>query len=616
MIPREPYKYCRDILYDRNDQLWLIATRYLRYSPFGFPLPLNYRLMKKSYEFHECEDGEVLVAMIEGFVRYGNNNLKYDSRSDGFTAHVRTIYEDRNGVVWLGAMNGLYSFDGKRYKYWGDSLKHLGSRITAVRGMDGQLWVGTRSEGLLVMANDKSTHLSKRDGLSSNMITCIYVQDENTVWVGTINGLNRITMGEGFKNLRITGYTVWDGLPSNEINDIKSYRDYLILATNFGLVTFQPGQIKKTGPPPLLNIEDLFVNGIRVNEDKDLKLGDSVNSVMIKYTGINFNRPGHLEYAYKIDWNDKNHSPFSARYQGLEDWIVTRNTSIQMNTIPGDYTVFIKAGDEKQSSDIKAIHFSVSKPVNQQLWFHILILLFAIAAVSFVFIIILRNRRRKEEIRNSLLLSEQKALRSQMNPHFIFNSLNSIQNFVLDRDDEKADLYLANFSSLMRKVLENSKHNLIPLSEELETLKVYMGLEQLRFEKKFEFRIIVDERIRADEIMIPPSMVQPFVENAIWHGLMPKDENGLLKLEIRLPGAGMLWVCIEDNGIGREASARLRKHGKDHKSTGMKNIEERLQLLNRSGKKGFEFRATDIHDKSGHANGTRIELFMPFEETG
>lgn len=614
MIPHESYKYCRDILYDGNDRLWLIATRYLRYTPTGLPLPLNCRVIKKSYEFHECANGDVLVAMIEGYVRYGNNNLKYDSRSDGFAAHVRTIYEDRNGIVWLGAMEGLYSFDGARYKYWGDSLKLLGGRITSVRGMNGYLWVGTRSEGVLVMANDKSMQLSKSYGLSSNMITCIHVQDEHTVWVGTIDGLNRIEAESGMEDFRITHYTVWDGLPSNEINDINSYGDYLILGTNFGLATFQPEQIKIAGPPPLLNIEDFFVNGIRMDDVSDLKLGDSVNSVGIKYTGINFDKPGNLEYSYKIDWFDKNHSPFSASYQGMQEWTYTRNTSLQLNTIPGHYALSIKAGNENQASTIKTLRFSVAKPISQQLWFHILILLIVMAAVSFVFIIILKNRKRKEEIRNSLLLSEQKALRSQMNPHFIFNSLNSIQNFVLERDDEKADLYLANFSSLMRKVLENSKHNLIPLSEELDTLKIYMGLEQLRFENKFDFKIDVDDRITPDSVMIPPSMIQPFVENAIWHGLMPKEGEGLLILKIQLIEETMIKISIEDNGIGREAAARVGKKRRGHKSTGMKNIEERLYLLNRSGKKGFELRIEDLYDDSGQASGTRIELSMPVEQ--
>ncbi len=141
---------------------------------------------------------------------------------------------------------------------------------------------------------------------------------------------------------------------------------------------------------------------------------------------------------------------------------------MQISAIPGDYEILIQASDRDKiwKDNQQVLNFKVKKPVSQQLWFHIFILLLVIMLVSGIFIIIIRNRKKKDLIKTNILLSEQKALRAQMNPHFIFNSLNSIQDFILDRDDENADLYLASFAGLMRKVLENSKHNLIPLSEE------------------------------------------------------------------------------------------------------------------------------------------------------
>lgn len=612
----DEFKYPRDILYHSQGNLWIITSKYLRYTPEGSPLPLKYRVIKKSYEFHECNNQDVLVAMIEGFTRYDKNKLIYDSRTDGFIKHVRAIHEDKNGTVWLGAMDGLYSFNGKDYKFWGDSISTLQNRITAICGQNDEAWIGTRANGIVIVNPDTIRYINKQNGLSGNMIRVIYAKCDNEIWVGTTNGLNKILIhqDENSSQPEITNYTIWDGLPSNEINDIKSFNNYLVLATNLGLCTFNPADIKKTSLPPPLHIKNLSVNNTKVPTKEPIIIGDTANSILIKYLGISFNDPGNVTYCYKIKWEDKNHSPFSVKFRETPGWVETNNTSLQINAIPGKYTIMLKAAGHFKNWTHQpiALNFEVKKPFNQQLWFHILILIVVILLVSLFFLLIMRNRQRKQKTKTELLLSEQKALRSQMNPHFIFNSLNSIQNFILERDDEKTDLYLANFSSLMRKVLENSKHNLIPLSEEIETLEMYLQIEHLRFENKFSFKIILDKEIDPESVKIPPSLIQPYLENAIWHGLMPKQSAGKLKLEFKKQNKTQLLIIIEDDGIGREAALKLRNKSKDHKSTGMKNIDERLQLLNKYNKGEFYVRITDLKNDEGNAGGTRIELHIPF----
>ena len=616
LLADEPHKYCRDILYQTGKEaLWVISTKYLRYHSSAIPMPLRYRLIKKSYEFFECSNGNILVAMIEGFVSYDKNELVYDSRSDGFVKHVRTIYQDKRGVIWLGAMDGLYSYDGKNYTDWGDSLQILNKRITTIQGKDNEIWVGSRADGIVVIGTEKIRHINQSKALSSNMIRAIHFQPDGTAWVGTIDGLNKLVFEKESKSYIIRKYSVWDGLPSNEINDIKAAGKYLLLATNFGLCTFNPDEINKKEFPPLLHINEVSVNNIKMQEKDSLLIGDTANSILIEYAGINYDDPGNLEYRYKISWKDKNHSPYSAGFKESEEWTKTRNTSLRLNAIPGDYRIMIEAINRRgvTSETPAIIQFTVNKPLSQQLWLHIFILFLAIAAVSLIFFIILRNRKRKQNLKTNLILSEQKALRAQMNPHFIFNSLNSIQNFILDRDDQKADLYLANFSSLMRRVLENSRHNQISLADELETLRIYLELEHLRFENKFEFAISVTDDIEQEEIFIPPSIIQPYLENAIWHGLMPSGENGMLLLKVKKYQDNLLRIIIEDNGIGREASAKMRKKSRHHKSTGMKNIEERLELLNKTGREGYAVEIEDLKNKEGTAAGTRIILSIPFE---
>ncbi len=612
-ILKNEFKYARDVLYHSDDQLWIIASKYLRYTPDRNPFPLKYRVIKKTYEFWECHNGDVLVAMIEGFLRYNKNKLIYDSRTDGFIKHVRTIYEDYKGLIWLGTMDGLYSFDGERYNYWGDSLSKLQNRITTIRGRKDELWIGTRANGIVILSSDTIRFINEQHGLSGNMIRVIFINADNEIWVGTINGLNKILVNDSKMDIyKISNYSVWDGLPSSEINDIKSYRNYLIVASSQGFCTFDPAEIKKNKLTPSLHIKRFAVNNTEIPYHESIEISDTANSILVEFLGISFNDPGNVKYRYKINWSDKNHSPFAVKYRNTLDWVETRNTSLQINAIPGNYNIRLKAADRNQNwSGEKTISFEVKKPVSQQFWFHVLILIIVMLMVSMVFIIIMRNRQKKQKTITELLLSEQKALRAQMNPHFIFNALNSIQNFILERDDQTADLYLANFSTLMRKVLENSKHNQIPLNEEIETLQMYLQLEHLRFENKFSYEIILDQQIDSNAVMIPSSLIQPYLENAIWHGLMPKQSAGKLKLEFIKHKKEQLLVIVEDNGIGREAASKLRNKSKDHKSTGMKNIEERLKLLNKNNKGAFFVKIIDLKSNEGKARGTRIELSIP-----
>lgn len=615
LLPRESFKYCRDILFGPRRELWVVSTKYLRYSENGRPLPLRQRVRKKTYEFCETSDGRVLAAMIEGFCMYYKNSLEYDSRSDGFAGHVRTICAGADGTIWLGTMNGLYTYNGTAYTYWGDSSDILAGRITRIREIDGKIWAGTRSDGLAVISKDSIMILNESRGLSSNMIKSIH-EHRGQAWVGTINGLNRVAWDEQSR-LSISGYSVWDGLPSNEINDLSSYGDYLIVASNFGLCTFNPEMIRQRSAPPPLIFNSIAANNHTIEYIPGMQLSDSVNSILINYTGIQFSDPGNVNYRYKIRWHDKNHSPLNTRFSTSDDWVNTRNTSLRINVIPGEYEILFQASGKSGSwsPEPLRINFSVAKPVIQKLWFHILLFILLIIILVFIFILILRSRKRKEQIRTSMILSEQKALRAQMNPHFIFNALNSIQNFILEKDDEKTDLYLASFSGLMRKVLENSKHNLIPLAEELETLEMYLNIEHMRFEHRFSYTIRVDNEIDTGAVMIPPSLVQPYLENAIWHGLMPLETAGKLLLKVDVTADHSLQIIIEDNGIGRQAASKLKKKHSYHKSTGMKNIEERIELLNRTSKGGFGLSVEDLFDKEGKASGTRIELLIPLDIT-
>jgi hypothetical protein len=265
-----------------------------------------------------------------------------------------------------------------------------------------------------------------------------------------------------------------------------------------------------------------------------------------------------------------------------------------------------KLKDDKLS--MLAQQQSSDQSFNNIVIFSLLALLFILSVAS---VIIWRaNKERKQ----SNMLLELKSLRTQMNPHFIFNSLNSVNSFISKNDDRSANKYLSRFSKLMRMVLENSKYDFVTLASELQVLEIYIDLEHLRFQDKFEYTFEKDEFLDTEEIEIPPMLIQPYIENAVWHGLRYKDEKGKLTVSVAKVGTSLKWV-IEDNGIGRKESAKLKtENQKKSKSTGMKNIESRLNILNQMNATDMRIKVIDLYDAGQTAAGTRVEIEIPFKE--
>ena len=189
-------------------------------------------------------------------------------------------------------------------------------------------------------------------------------------------------------------------------------------------------------------------------------------------------------------------------------------------------------------------------------------------------------------------------------PHFLFNSLNSINSFIIQQKSREASSYLTTFSKLMRNILENSRHETITLEKELETLKMYLELEAVRLEYKFDYEIVYDKNLEVESIKIPPLIIQPFAENAIWHGLHNKKEKGLLKIVVQNEKNSILNIKIIDDGIGRKASALLKKEQVTHKSYGINITINRLILLNPKN----NFKIIDLVDDQDNATGTEVEL--------
>jgi chemotaxis protein histidine kinase CheA len=199
-----------------------------------------------------------------------------------------------------------------------------------------------------------------------------------------------------------------------------------------------------------------------------------------------------------------------------------------------------------------------------------------------------------------------KSLRGQMNPHFIFNALNSVNQFIAQQDERTANRFLSEFALLMRLVLENSQEDFIPLEKEQEILSLYLKLEHYRFRDKFDYEIKVDENVNPEAIQIPPMLIQPYIENAVWHGLRYKSEKGKLLLHFYRQN-GHLVAEVTDDGVGRQRSAELKtENQKKHSSTGLKNIAERLAIINKVYQLDYRVHVEDLQN-----NGTRVSVYLP-----
>ncbi|MCG8699409.1 MAG: tetratricopeptide repeat protein [Bacteroidales bacterium] len=251
---------------------------------------------------------------------------------------------------------------------------------------------------------------------------------------------------------------------------------------------------------------------------------------------------------------------------------------------------------EFQSRELK-----VQKMINYALFFVLIAIM-----VSGLFV--LRSALLK---RKANMLLALKSLRSQMNPHFIFNSLNSVNNYISQNDERMANKYLTEFSRLMRSVLENSKHDFVPMQSEIDTIKLYLKLEHQRFEDKFDYELNIEEGLENSSYVLPPMLIQPYIENAIWHGLRYKESKGLLKVEVKLVKNAIL-VSIMDNGIGRKKSAELKtKHQKIGTSTGLRNTMGRIDILNGVYKTSYSVNIDDLNKED--CSGTVVTINIPLK---
>lgn len=505
-----------------------------------------------------------------------------------------TFYDNKNNL-WFSNVNGLFEFvNGKLIEHYKTNIL-LTKRITDIEQLnDGTLVLATYGYGVLLYKPGKMLkQITKNDGLINNICTKIFINN-NQIWVATNKGINKIKYTQNKYN--VINFNYGKELMSSGVNDIFIDNKNAYFASNDGLLQINKNSENHDNKSPKIYITSIFNNKDTLPIDvKHLKLSSGNNSLIFNYSAIDFTNNSIL-YRYRLNPNTA--------------WIETKAKRLEFSSLKsGKYTFEVSAKTQSTNwSPPATVSFNIQKEFWQTIWFLCLIILLTAFIFYMIAVSITRKQKDKEQqqllLKNKILLLEQQALQAMMNPHFIFNVMNAIQHFINTQNTISANKVLSGFAKLIRKNMDICTKSYITLDEELEYLNLYLSLEKNRFGNKLSYSINVDDNLDKDEILIPSMLLQPYVENAIWHGIMPKEEGGIITINIKANKNNHLSIEIKDNGVGIDNSLKNKKG--NHTSKGMELTKERLNLLGK-----IETKSIDLNVFQNDSQGTTVQFSIP-----
>ncbi len=485
-------------------------------------------------------------------------------------------------------------------------LKFKGDRILGndLINYQNQLIIGTEKNGILFFKkNDYQRQITIQEGLNSNTILKLKITN-NLLFILTTKGFQVYD----FKTSKFIGLGVREGVVSDKVTNFALSKDKLWLLDKEGYYSYNLNELKTNSE---VTLGQVYLDSILVNHQK------------INATTSTFNVDQN-SFQIFFDYRDietKSETKIQYKLIGVSnDWITVASTVNKIEFLslsPGEYTLALKATYRDKETQTLEYHFKISQPIWFQLWFIILSVTLIILLVSILFIYQMKKNDSKrkieaktEKMQTAIFESKLMAIRSQMNPHFIFNSLNSIQALVLKKESKKSYDYIEMFSDLVRKTLVFSEKEYIPINEEINFLNIYLDLESLRMKSEFTFCI---ENNVTEEILIPSLLIQPFLENAIHHGLLHKI--GSKNLIVSFNCKNEIGYCtITDNGIGRERANEINKRQQyRHDSFSLNAMESRLHILSEQNNKQFDYKIEDLYTSERKATGTKVTVSFPFK---
>jgi len=544
----------------------------------GFiPLFNNPKAVNKIYNIFEDNRSNLWIGTTLGLChivmnsdKIANSQKTFFPQNEILTTTIRSITQDRNDKIWFAGDKGIASYDLNNSVIANyPKLKEydLSSSNTLSVDKYNRLWIGSMN-GLFIrgtISGDKDSVkiLNTETGLPSNEIYSLYYDStNNNMWIGSAKGLSSLDVTE-FDNKKILPVHV-------QIKNVKSEDS---VYTNFDNIILEPSR----------------------------------NNIYIDFTAVNYSSPGTVKYQYKLD----------------EEWVDIPNDYVNFTSLKkGDYKLAIRAKTINRPWGIpKLISFTVLPYFTETLLFRASVI--GLLIIGFAFVTkkriqyVKKRSKEKFDINDQMNELKHRALSAMMNPHFIFNSLNSVQYLInIDRKREAND-YISLMARLIRMNLNSASESYIKLDEEIKRLELYLQIEKLRFSEKFNYEIFTGTGIEPNSIMIPNMIIQPFVENSIWHGIMPSGRDGFIKLSFNFENVSVndnsfkfLIIRITDNGIGLTEAQKNKKDG--HISKGIQIIQDRLTLLSKERNLPKPI-IEELNIKNQSTQGTEVVLSIPPE---
>lgn len=611
-----PYSRVYDLYFDdQNQALWVAAFPYIQVLRNGrWEMPLDALASANQLKpvgfparrFHAIpNDTSIWVALHDGFSSIKlNGKWPIDHLRDreilGDYSHTRTFdaYTSKAGRSFVCNFNGMFEIKGRTLMPCPPLHPAFRGRVEALAELpDSTLVLGTKGYGLVFWKGDRIGTLTEAEGLAADMVENLHLDQLGHLWAGTLNGLSWVRWSWDGGAL-VRNITTAHGLPSNEIADVATDGQALWVATTGGLAYFDQA-LGKVAPPQKPLLEGVWVNEREAKlpglGQSALHLKSNERNIRVKFVSLQYSNAGSIKYRYRLQ-------PEAA-------WTVTSERVLNLASMAaGSYVLEVQAQNADHVwSGSTVLAFTIPPYWWQTWWFVTLVSLMLVGTVLGVFRYRELLRNKEKELRQQLVALEYSALQAQMNPHFIFNCLNSIQNFILQNDKDAAIEYLNKFARLVRGILNASVKGKIALDDEVRLLEDYLLLEQLRFDNSFSFSVKVHPDLDSLGLKIPPMLIQPYVENAVLHGLSNQQQGGHVSVFFEEEGQHLL-ATVRDNGKGMKTPDTSVKSPL-HKSVGMSITGRRLELLTKLPAHQT-VRVADALNDSGVVSGTVVSILI------
>ena len=541
------------------------------------------------------KDNYAFVTTADGVYRFEyNENGPYNPKRL-FNRRTMFIHPDSDSTFWLGTSKGLHFSTGKIDDGTFEKF-NIDDPITSINHVDSTVIVATKGKGIVAIKNGKIKRITTDDGLSSNLVRSIFVNEDKSIWFSTNEGLSKL------QSIDETPYSFLtlneqNGLISNDVIDCDIMDSTIYVLCPQGISKLNLNHIDTKKTIPQIKIDQVFVNDIPRERDSISNLSHLENNITIDFSGIYFGNRKNLEYIYQLKGYHKS-------------WQRTKSNTLLFEQLPpSQYALELYASiDNNKNTKPEVLRFEIIPAFYQRKIVQLIgTILIALLLLYFIKRQI-QKEKTKSKIENRLLQLEQIALQSQMNPHFIKNSLGAIQHLMIKKDVRAANKYLIVFGELITELLKQSDQSIIKVADEIRILDLYLSIEKLRFDNNFEYSIVCnDEDILGKKI--PSMMIQPLAENSILHGFRNSGNKRKNKLTIQLTPKNDYVICrVTDNGEGFINDKSLKTSFTEKEGIALNNIKERITLLSiKNTKTSFEILRSDNE-------GTIIQLCLPIKE--